>query len=75
MNPEEKALLERVAKLAEDNNRMLRNVESRARRAAVYGFMKLIIVIAPLVIGYYYLQPYLEQAQDTLGVYQNLLGN
>ena len=61
MNPEERKLLERTYKLAEENNEILRKVNARARRAALYGFIKLLIVIAPLVLGYYFLEPYINQ--------------
>lgn len=59
MNPEERELLERLAKMAEENNRMLRNVHSIVRWGQFWGFIKIAIIVIPLIIGYFYLQPYL----------------
>ncbi|MDO8565282.1 MAG: hypothetical protein Q7R67_01520 [bacterium] len=71
MNPEERKLLERSLKLAEENNQILHSIQARARRAAIYGFIKLALIIAPLVIGYFILEPYFGQAKDN---YQNIQG-
>lgn len=37
----------------------------------VFGFIKIVIIVVPLVIGFWYLKPYLQQAMAT---YQELLG-
>ncbi|OHA91925.1 MAG: hypothetical protein A3J09_00240 [Candidatus Zambryskibacteria bacterium RIFCSPLOWO2_02_FULL_51_21] len=60
MNPEERHLLERSVKLAQENNEMLRSIQARARRQTIYGFIKLVIVILPFVLGYIFLQPYFD---------------
>ncbi|MBI1974253.1 MAG: hypothetical protein HYS51_00095 [Candidatus Zambryskibacteria bacterium] len=73
MNPEERALLEQTLKLSEENNRMLRNIRKTQRRAAIYGFIKLVIIIVPLVAGYLFLQPYLNQALEGYNGVQRLL--
>ena len=62
MNPEERVLLEHTLKLSEENNKILRGIQSAQRRATIYGFVKLIIIIVPLIAGYLFLQPYLDQA-------------
>lgn len=62
MNPEERQLLERSLKLAEENNAILKKVQSQAKRAAVYGFIKMGLYVLPLVIGYFFLQPYINDA-------------
>ena len=79
MNPEEKHLLERSLKLAEENNQILHKMEARQRRATIYGFIKLVIVLAPFVIGYFLLEPYFDEAksnyngiQELFNSYQNL---
>lgn len=64
MNPEERHLLERALKLAEENNDILKRVERRARRATIYGFIKLAIIVLPFVIGYLFLEPYIDEARD-----------
>ncbi|KKU49548.1 MAG: hypothetical protein UY47_C0001G0012 [Parcubacteria group bacterium GW2011_GWB1_49_7] len=69
MNPEEKKLLERSLRLAEENNEILKKIDKRAKRAAIYGFIKLAIILAPFVVGYFLLEPYFDQAQ---GTYQNI---
>ncbi|PIP55579.1 MAG: hypothetical protein CO183_02785 [Candidatus Zambryskibacteria bacterium CG_4_9_14_3_um_filter_42_9] len=64
MNPEEKALLERTLELSEENNRLLEKIEKRARWAVIWGFIKVIIIIVPLIAGYIYLQPFIEQSAN-----------
>lgn len=62
MNPEERHLLERTLKLSEDNNRILKKMQRAARWAIVWGVIKLALIIVPLVVGYFVLEPYLEEA-------------
>ena len=62
MNPDEKALLERTFRLSEDNNKILRKLNRNARWAVMWGFIKIAIIIVPLVAGYIYLQPFLGEA-------------
>ena len=74
MNPEDKALLERALKLSEENNHILHKIERRARWALVWGFIKTAVIIVPLVVGYFYLQPFIDQALEnynTLKVFLN----
>jgi hypothetical protein len=73
MNPEERHLLERSLKLSEENNQILRRIDARAKRAAIYGFIKLALILAPFVIGYFLLEPYLGQATDTYDQLRGLL--
>ncbi|MEK7461876.1 MAG: hypothetical protein AAB586_02275 [Patescibacteria group bacterium] len=69
MNPEEKTLLERTLRLSEENNQILHKIQNRARWAVLWGFIKVAIIAIPLVAGYLYLQPFLEQ---TIGNYNAL---
>lgn len=62
MNPEERLLLERTLKLSEENNRILKKMQRTARWAIIWGFIKLALIIVPLVIGYFFLEPYLQEA-------------
>jgi len=72
MNPEERHLLERSLKLAEENNSILKKIDRRARRAAIYGFIKLVLILAPFVIGYFLLQPYFGEARSNYNGIQEL---
>ncbi len=73
MNPEEKVLLERTLKLSEENNQILLKIQSRARWAILWGFIKVAVIIAPLVVGYFYLEPFLNQAFDNFNTMKELL--
>ncbi len=73
MNPEERLLLERSLKLSEENNALLKKIDRRAKRAAIYGFIKLAIIILPFVIGYFLLEPYIDDAQRNYQTIQGLL--
>ncbi|MDB5194337.1 MAG: hypothetical protein JWN50_351 [Parcubacteria group bacterium] len=59
MDPEDRELLIRTAKLSEENNRLLRSVKSTLRWNQIWGFVKVLIIIVPFIIGYIFLQPYL----------------
>ena len=74
MNPEDRVLLERTLKLSEENNRILRKMQSAARWAIIWGFIKVAIVVVPLVLGYIFLQPYFEQAGENYHGIRELLG-
>lgn len=64
MNPEERHLLERSLKLSEENNRMLKKMERRAKWLFLWGFIKIAIIVVPLVLGYFFLEPYINEAVD-----------
>jgi hypothetical protein len=61
MDPEEKMLIQRALKLSEENNRILKRMQRAYRWAIIWGFIKIAIIIVPLVAGYLYFQPLLEQ--------------
>ena len=71
MNPDEKELLERTLELSEENNKILKKMQRAARWAQVWGFIKLALIVVPLIVGYFYLEPYLGQALDN---YNNIRG-
>lgn len=69
MPPYEKQLLEKVAKLTEENNEMLRSIRAASRWQWTFFAVKWIFIIAVTLGAYYYIQPYL----DTLwGVYGSM---
>lgn len=72
MDSEERALLERTAKLGDENNRILKKMERRARWAFLWWFIKVLIIVVPLVIGYFYLEPYINQALDSYKAVSNI---
>ena len=73
MNPEEKVLLERTLKLSEENNQILHKIERRARWTILWGFIKVAIIVVPLVAGYILLQPFFGQAMASLESMKELL--
>jgi hypothetical protein len=75
MNPEEKVLLERALKLSEENNKILRKIERRFRWTVLWGFIKIAIIVVPLVVGYLYLEPYLGQALDNFNSIKEFLNS
>lgn len=64
MNPEDKVLLERTLKLSEENNELLKKIETKARWAMLWGFLKVAIIVTPFVAGYILLQPFFGQFGD-----------
>ena len=60
MNPEEKRLLERSLALSEENHKILKKLESATRWAFVWGVIKVLIILVPLIFGFIYLQPFFE---------------
>jgi hypothetical protein len=73
MNPDEKALLERTLRLSEDNNKILKRLEKRARWVFIWGFIKVAIITLPLIAGYFLLQPYFDQVLESLVEARELL--
>lgn len=66
MTPEEKHLLERVAKLSEENNGILRGIRRTTRLSFVWGVIKIAVFSLPFIIGYFYLEPYFGTIGETL---------
>jgi hypothetical protein len=64
MDPKEKATLEAVLKLSQENNDMLRKMHRSLwwSRAWRIGYWAVIILFA--LTGYYYAQPYLEKVKQ-----------
>ncbi len=65
MNPDEKELLVRTARLSEENNRILRTLRSASRWASFFGLIKWVLIIGPLIFAYFYIQPYLDALMGT----------
>jgi hypothetical protein len=73
MNPDEKRVLERLEKLTEENNEILRSIRSKARWAVFWGVIKIAIFVVPFLIAYFYLEPYLGTFGETLKQAQEVL--
>jgi hypothetical protein len=75
MNPEERQLLERSLRLNEENNKLLKKIDGRAKRAAIYGFIKLAIILLPFVVGYFFLEPYFDDAAENYSTFRETLNS
>lgn len=72
MNPEEKHQFERLLKLTEENNEMLRKIRRNTKWTFIWGVVKIAIFVVPFFIAYFYLEPYLGSFNDTLKQVQEL---
>lgn len=59
MTLEEREMLERTLALAEENHRLLKKMDRANRWARIAGVARLVVILTPFVVGYFYLQPYL----------------
>ncbi len=73
MSPEEKLLLERSLKLSEDNNRILKKMERRLRWTFIWGFLKLAIILVPILVGLMYLEPHFKTIEEDYYKFRSLL--
>ncbi len=73
MNPEEKSLLERTLKMAEDNNAILRSMRRTSRFSATMRVIYWIIVLGFAASAYYFVQPYLMSMFSIIGQAQQIL--
>jgi len=64
MTPEEKSLLERTNRLAEENNAILRGMRRSNRISMIFRAVYWLIIIAIAVGAAYYLQPYVDQMMN-----------
>ncbi|MEX0909870.1 MAG: hypothetical protein WDZ75_01090 [Candidatus Paceibacterota bacterium] len=60
---DEQAKIDRLLRLSEENNRMLKAMHRAQVWARFFRFIYWAVIIALTIVAYYYLQPYLEQAQ------------
>lgn len=73
MNPEDRLLLQRALKLSEENNEILRSMRRKFRWAFIWGIVKIVIIVVPLVIGFLYLEPYFGSIGETFREAQGVL--
>ena len=69
MDPETRQLFQKLTDLAEENNKILHKMQSRARWTMFFSTMKWILFVGVLVGSYFAVAPYLDQ---TVSVYKNI---
>jgi hypothetical protein len=74
MTPEERSLLERTHKLAEENNEILRSMRRMNRISGVIRLLYWIVIIGISIGAYYLIQPYVESMIGLYSDAQNALG-
>ena len=79
MTPEEKALLERTAKLVEENNAILQSIRRSNRFTTALHILYWVVIIVFSFGAYYFIQPYLtmllgvtDQAGGVQGIMNSL---
>jgi hypothetical protein len=73
MNPEERELLLRSVKLGEENRTMLRAIRRTLFWTKVWGVIKIVVIVIPFIIGYFYLQPYLGSFGTSISQAKDLI--
>ena len=71
MDPESKQLLQNTLALAEENNKLLHKIRGVQRREAIWGTLKIIVIIAIALGSLYYIEPYLDKI---LNLYNSVTG-
>jgi amino acid permease len=75
MDPDFKAKLDETFRLAEENNKILRQMRRSMRWSSVLHVFYWILIIGSAFGAYYFLQPYINQAEKVLGNTQNSINN
>jgi hypothetical protein len=75
MTPEERELLNRVAKTVDENNEMLHKIRSSMRWASVMRWVYWIFIIGSAVGAFWLIQPYLNSLTNAYTGTQNSTAN
>ncbi len=67
MTPEEKNMLERTLRLAEENNGLLVKMNRRARTGHILQIFYWLLIIGLSFGAYYFIQPYVNWLESLLG--------
>lgn len=67
MTPEERSLLERTYKMAEDNNGILRSIRRTNRLGTIMHILYWIIILIVSFGAYYFIQPYVTILMNLTG--------
>jgi hypothetical protein len=64
----------KTARLAEENNKILRRMQRAQRTAAFFRFVQWFLIVGSFVLLYYYwVQPFIAEIQATTETYKNVL--
>ena len=66
MDSEDKKMLRENLKFSKDNHKILKNLQSHMRWGRIVKFAYWLIIIAGTLGAYYYIQPFIDSARDTL---------
>jgi hypothetical protein len=75
MTPEEKSLLERTCKMAEENNGILRKMRRANRWGTAVRVLYWVVIVGAAVGAFYYLQPYINSAMDVISKAQSAINS
>ncbi len=67
MSPEEKSLLERTYKMAEENNEILRSIRNSTRWSNAFKIIYWTVILGFSFGAYYFIQPYLDTLMGISG--------
>lgn len=56
---------EKTKKLVEENNELLHKMQNAQTRGKIYRIIRWIIILALAIAAFYFVQPYIEQVQNT----------
>jgi hypothetical protein len=71
MDEELKKLLEENLKLTQEIHTMTKKINKFVIWSRIFGFLKILIIVVPIILGIIYLPPLLK---DVFGQYKDLLG-
>ncbi|MES3030803.1 MAG: hypothetical protein V4697_00095 [Patescibacteria group bacterium] len=74
MTPEERSLLERTYKLAEENNEILRKMRRLSRYGTIFKTIYWVVILGLSFGAYYFIQPYVESVSGLYGQVQGNVG-
>ena len=75
MSPEEKELLNRSVRLAEDNNKMLHSMKRSQHWSNIMNALYWVLIIGAAIGGYVLVQPYIEQVKSLYNGAKSELNN
>ena len=74
MDSEDKQIIRENLKITKENNKMLRKMRRSLWIGNVTRILYWVIIIGASLGAYYYLQPYIDSAKETLGQIQSGVG-
>lgn len=69
--PHDRKILSKLLSVAEDNNAMLRNLQSAMRWSRFFRIAYWVVIIGVAVGAFYFLQPFIDRIRDTFGLAQS----